>query len=198
MSSDSGFYHYDIRVVDKYLIWTYFNLLLRNRTQVTDERPDPKTVFQSIREKTNPSNVKRVTGWNVTDSVTCQVKLQIPVDYLRQVVHDYEIDLDKLSSVKSGRTTRSDTVALLRLIPFSLLVDPSPLSEIFQTWKDDSHAQFITEAITENPVEFVTKVGAGVSPQTLTSWIELVKQQSHKLQLDQNVLSSVANQVAQA
>ena len=132
MSSDSGFYHYDIRVVDKYLIWTYFNLLLRNRTQVTDERPDPKTVFQSIRENTNPSNVKRVTGWNVTDSVTCQVKLQIPVDYLRQVVHDYEIDLDKLSSVKSGRTTRSDTVALLRLIPFSLLVDPSPLSEINQ------------------------------------------------------------------
>jgi len=184
---------YTIQVVegDEELVQTAYNLLIR---KTNAEKLNIKEQFKSLCENLSQS-VSRVSQTPQSDQ-QIEFRLDAKEDSLQFLYTDYKFSEDRLTKRRgSGRLTRKNTQPSLTLIPYQHLIETKDVIKTIQRCRTDSELQFWTTDINLEPQEFVTTQGDGISAATLNSWVEQIKQQSHKLKSEQDRITRLGEQL---
>ena len=100
-------YNYQLEIHDELLIKNYHHLLLRTKTKDGEEQTEHRDIFQTIRDRSNAPNVKRVGGWNLTNSVQIILKLDFEHQHHDEIIEQYKLGQQRLQEDKSISTVKT-------------------------------------------------------------------------------------------
>ena len=164
-------YSYSITARDNFLSDTVYNLLFK-------EKVTPDSTFQYLLTQTN-LKTKRTQTWVELDIREIPIRLEIEESELEEIISDYNLESFRLAKKKSGKILRGDTTILIPLQKYSNLVPIDRVREIIEKIQSDEDFKNLANIISENPEEYSTVQGVGVSEQTFNSWLQKVKQEVH-------------------
>ena len=178
---------YELHIDDEILIHNIYHLC----NELSLARNIPVSEKFKFLEDSFPDSVIK-TKQSTDTLIRIIVRVEFAEDELSKVIESFTLDVRRFVKSNSGTTRWGTSITkspLVRLIPFETLISVDDIDQLIGSISQNSEViSEITENIERTKSEFVTTKGDGVSVQTLSTWIDLIQQATHKLESERNEL----------
>ena len=176
-------YTYKVLKSDTLICETIYSLLFKNGKK-------SGCTFKYLLEKT-PLRSKNVKSWVESSVREIEVRLDLANSFESQIINDYLIDERRLNRRVSNRITRTETSVVLPLVPFSALFPTQVALNIFERIKGDPDFSKLEHIVSEDPTEYHTTQGPGISEQTFHKYLDDIKQELFRIKQEKSRLDQL-------